>query len=120
MHVVETIFAAVSQTILRLVVLSEGAYQSCHHLTIHGVAVYQLLRPVDIGIGIALFLITEAELAESLVRETVLLYILQEISTLAVVGALIVAVGEFLSRGAVVGEGISLLETIQRLEGVVL
>ena len=116
----QTVFHAADDAVLRLIVFRIGEREPCHHLSVHRIMRDQLSRPVDIGVGIALFLITQAELSEGVVGETVLRDVLQQFGGLAIVATLIVAVGQLRPRL----QGIAHLEGLpvipQRLEGVVL
>ena len=80
---------------------------------------YQLARPIDIGIGITQSLIAIGEFAESLVRERVLRNQFQQVGSLAIVSTLVIAVGEFhLNR---TGDDSTLLcITLQSLDDLVL
>ena len=80
---------------------------------------YQLARPIDIGIGITQSLIAIGEFAESLVRERVLGNQFQQVGSLTIVSTFVIAVGEFHLDGA--GDDSTLLcITLQSLDDLVL
>ena len=65
-------------------------------------------------------MIAVSQLTEGFVCKTILIYVLQQLGTLMIVGTLVVAVGELLTRSTVVTECISLLVVLQRLVGTIL
>ena len=71
-----------NDTFLWLIGSRIGMGESCHELAIHGEMPKQLVGPIDIGVGIALLLITECQLTEGLMRERILRDGLQQLRTL--------------------------------------
>ena len=96
-----------------------GEGESCHDLAIHREAVRQIACPVDEGLVLAHLLIAEGQLAEGLMGEFAGIYGLQQVGRLAVVGALVVAVGELRTAFQRVFHREGLLVVSQGLEGVV-
>ena len=105
---------------MRLIGLGISEGESSRDLAVHREMPEQLACPVDVGVGVALLLITLGQLPEGIMRERVLRHQFQKISSLAVVTTLIVAVGQFGPRFYGISHREGLLVILLRLEGVIL
>ena len=109
-----------NDTFLWLIGSRIGMGESCHELAIHGEMPKQLVGPIDIGVGIALLLITECQLTEGLVREAVLRNQLQQFGCLAKIATTVTAVGQLSAHLISVSQRESPLVILLGLEGIIL